>query len=89
VVPDPNARFQRFGVENNQLFGKPINLTVADYRPSVPAWAAATPAPAPAQTPAKAQAQTTPALAPDYTRAGGSLTRTGAATTGRLVNLTA
>jgi hypothetical protein len=24
VMPDPNARYDRFGIDNNQLFGKPL-----------------------------------------------------------------
>jgi hypothetical protein len=38
VVPDPGARFERFGVDNLQLFGKPLDTTVPDYQPSAPTW---------------------------------------------------
>jgi len=52
VQPDPNARFQRFGVNDSQLFGKPLVETA-------PAARAAQPRPVVA-TATKAQAQEVP-----------------------------
>lgn len=41
VIPDPNARLDRFGDGGYQLFGKPLVTSVPDYVPSQPAWALA------------------------------------------------
>ena len=43
VVPDPNVRFQRFGVNDTQLFGKPLLTAGPNYQPSRPAWAVSAP----------------------------------------------
>jgi len=48
VVPDPNARFQRFGIGDTQLFGRPLLTTVPDYLPSRPGWAPSSQPAAPA-----------------------------------------
>lgn len=82
VVPDPNARFERFGENNVELFGKPLDTAVANYLPSQAPWAPA--------IPAAAETQPQAALAPNYSLLGvGNLAGTGAATPGSLVNLTA
>jgi hypothetical protein len=39
VIPDPNARLDRFGEGGYELFGKPLVTSVPDYVPSQPAWA--------------------------------------------------
>jgi hypothetical protein len=57
VVPDPNARFQRFGVDETELFGKPLLTAGPNYQPSRPAWTVSSLAAAqaqPADHPAKA-----------------------------------
>jgi hypothetical protein len=51
VVPDPDARFQRFGVNDTQLFGKPLLAAEPNYRPSLPTWAMSSPATGPVQAP--------------------------------------
>lgn len=59
VIPDPEARFQRFGVNDSQLIGKPIL--------SLPAPAKAEEDPKRTRTPEEAR-PTEAKLAPDYAR---------------------
>ena len=42
VQPDPNARFQRFGVNDSQLFGKPLVETDVKVRSLIATAAAKT-----------------------------------------------
>jgi hypothetical protein len=61
IIPDPAARFERFGVNNDQLFGKPmITFGGLSTLPAAPR-AAAKPEAAPAQ--ASPAADQRPALA--------------------------
>ena len=82
VIPDPNARFDRFGEYNTQLFGKPLVTSIPNYQPSVPAWA-------PPQV--EAQSQPYSALGSDnYQAQPGSLVGAGTASqVGTLVDLQA
>ena len=80
VIPDPNARFERFGEDNTELFGKPLLTSVPNYQPSQPAWEATTP---------DFQPQRAPALAPDYSMQAGNLAGRGSSpASGTLLDLT-
>jgi hypothetical protein len=77
VIPDPNSRFDRFGVDSTQLFGKPLDTTIPNYQPALPAWAV---------TSLYAMAaQQVSVPAPDYTRQAGTGSAAGLGSTIDLV----
>jgi hypothetical protein len=83
VVPDPNARFERFGEDDTELFGKPLDTAIPDYQPAQPSWTATSLFTMTAQT------QQTTTLAPDYNSQAATVIGTSStATLGTYVNLT-
>lgn len=96
VQPIPDARLQRFGVNNTQLFGKPlVEFTTAETRSSKPAVTRQTPTPLQEaldrnQTSALEPPTLGPAVAPATTGVSSNLLGSGGATKpGALVDLKA
>ena len=100
LVPLPDARLQRFGVNNTQLFGKPmVDLTISRAKPVSPQQAPSRTTQAESQTSAFTerpagqktdQLAGTPVLAPGYSGRGLHVTvGQNASTPGAIMNTVA
>lgn len=69
LQPDPEARLQRFGVQDAQLFGKPLVNLNPIHKAPLKAQAKTNPEP---HRRMESQPDLPPSYGPDYTRTGGT-----------------